>query len=747
MAIPGYRILRKIRQGGMSTVYLAVQQSVDREVAIKVMSPALNNDPSFGSRFYREAKIVGKLSHPNIVSIYDVGSHKHYNYIAMDYLPGKPLTERIKRGIPLEESLSIVKDIASALDYAHQQGFIHRDIKPDNILFRADGGAVLCDFGIAKSIKTDLNMTSIGSVLGTPHYMSPEQAQGKTINQCADLYSLGIVFYEMLTGQPPFTNEDPVAVAVKHLTAPIPKLPSEYRALQAVINTLLAKNPADRYQSGQQLMEALDNLQNKLEKRSNNHTTQTLATALQSAQLIKALFHSFSDRLKQRLRRHLIDKTQIEQAALQLDPSQMAQIDDFVLNDKETHIVHRIASKPIKRGNRRWLYWPASIAIDLLSAFIYLDEYQPEQLQNYYQNIITVNKTLEQETLTDLVSQLIPKEVADINTATEVSPTVINSERLQTIKRSNNPDFYLTLKKYPLTIQTEPKWATVKILNIKPSYHDEIRLEEGDYQIQVAAKDYHPETFWVSIKNQGLIQQVTLKPTRKLLASGTIINDELADKSPAPAMVVIPKGKLHINGKSPYQLRISKALAIGQHEVTFSDYDKYSKANNKPLIDDNGWGRGRRPVINISFDEAVNYANWLSEQTGEIYRLPNREEWEYALRARSISLYWWGNNKKPNVANCRRGCDSEWSQLFGSTTAPVASYPANDFGLYDMSGNVAEWLDECGETQTAEKHCDTRLTAGGSHSTSIKQLISGRYENSALTEKAKDIGFRLLLEL
>lgn len=747
MAIPGYRILRKIRQGGMSTVYLAVQQSVDREVAIKVMSPALNNDPSFGSRFYREAKIVGKLSHPNIVSIYDVGSHKHYNYIAMDYLPGKPLTERIARGISLEESLSVVKDIASALDYAHQQGFIHRDIKPDNILFRADGGAVLCDFGIAKSIKTDLNMTSIGSVLGTPHYMSPEQAQGKTIDHCADLYSLGVVFFEMLTGQPPFTNEDPVAVAVKHLTAPVPKLPSEYKTLQPVINKLLAKNPADRYQSGQLLIEALDNLQNKLERRNPAHTTQTLATALQSAQLIKALIHSFTDQFKQRFRRRLIDKTQIEQAALKLDPNQMAQIDDFVLNDKETHIVQRIVSKPIKRVNRRWLYWPASIAIALLSAFIYLDEYQPVQLQSYYQNIITANKTLEKETLTELVSQLIPKEATDINTATAVQAAPINHKQPQAIKRANNPDFYLTLKKYPLTIQTNPEWATVKILNIKPSYQDEIRLEEGDYHIQVTAKDYYPETFWVSIKNQGLIQQVTLKPTRKLLASGTVINDVLADKGPAPAMVVIPKGELNIDAKPPYQLRISKALAIGQHEVTFSDYDKYSKANNKPLIDDNGWGRGRRPVINISFADAVNYADWLSEQTGETYRLPNREEWEYALRAMSTSRYWWGDNQRPRAANCRRGCNSEWSQLFGSSSAPVASYPANDFGLYDMSGNVAEWLDSCGETKTAAKPCDTKLTAGGSHSTSIKQLISGRYEEIAASKRAKDIGFRLLLEL
>ncbi len=236
MAIPGYRILRKIRQGGMSTVYLAIQKSVDREVAIKVMSPTLSNAPSFGSRFYREAKIVGQLSHPNIVSIYDVGSHKQYNYIAMDYLPGMPLQDRLEQGISPQEAIKITRELAAALDYAHSRGYMHRDIKPDNILFRSDGAAVLCDFGIAKALKGKVSMTNAGAVLGTPHYMSPEQAQGKEIDGRADLYSLGVVFFEMLTGHVPYQGDEPVAVAVKHMSAPIPKLPANQKIFQPLIN-------------------------------------------------------------------------------------------------------------------------------------------------------------------------------------------------------------------------------------------------------------------------------------------------------------------------------------------------------------------------------------------------------------------------------------------------------------------------------------------------------------------------------
>lgn len=172
MQIPGYRIIRKINQGGMSTVYLAIQLSVGREVALKVMSPALNADPVFSERFQREANIVGQLSHPNIVSIYDIGRYKNLNYIAMDYLPGGSIHDKMTTGLSTQESLRITKEIALALDHAHDKGYIHRDIKPENILFRENDAAVLSDFGVAKTVSTASRMTNAGTVVGTPHYLS-----------------------------------------------------------------------------------------------------------------------------------------------------------------------------------------------------------------------------------------------------------------------------------------------------------------------------------------------------------------------------------------------------------------------------------------------------------------------------------------------------------------------------------------------------------------------------------------------
>src|SRR3954467_3640701 len=210
LQIPGYRIIRKINQGGMSTVYLAIQISVGRIVALKVMNPGLTSDPAFNERFQREATIVGQLSHPNIVAIYDIGREADLNYIAMDYLPGGSVHDKMINGLTGEEALRVTKEVANALDHAHEKGYIHRDIKPENILFRADNSAVLSDFGVAKGIVGVSRMTHVGTVVGTPHYMSPEQTRGQPTDARSDLYSLGVVFFEMLTGALPYQGEDAV---------------------------------------------------------------------------------------------------------------------------------------------------------------------------------------------------------------------------------------------------------------------------------------------------------------------------------------------------------------------------------------------------------------------------------------------------------------------------------------------------------------------------------------------------------
>lgn len=259
--IPGYKILRQLGRGGMATVYLALQESVQREVALKVMSPALLVDPDFGERFLREARIAAKLHHRHVVGVHDVGREGDYHYIAMEYLAGGSLLNKDGEPRPVPFALRVVREIALALNYAHAKGFVHRDVKPDNILLRDDGSSALTDFGIARASDSSTHMTRTGTVIGTPHYMSPEQARGRALDGRADLYSLGIVLYELLVGRVPYHADDSLAVGIMHITQPIPILPERLQALQPLLNRMLAKQPDDRFQNGAAVADAIEQIE------------------------------------------------------------------------------------------------------------------------------------------------------------------------------------------------------------------------------------------------------------------------------------------------------------------------------------------------------------------------------------------------------------------------------------------------------------------------------------------------------
>jgi len=272
MKIAGYEIVRELGVGGMATVYLAIQPGFEREVALKVMAPNLTADKTFADRFLREAKIVAQLSHPHIVAVYDVGVDEGKHYIAMEYHPGGDLASRAREGLPVSEIVDILTQMAKALDYAHEKGYVHRDIKPGNVLFGTEDRAVLTDFGIAKAAdaanaatQVDAKgasqpLTKVGSVLGTPWYMSPEQARGQPLDGRSDLYSLGIVLFELLTGHVPYQADDAVTVGIAHINDPVPTLPPEFARYQLVLSKLLAKDPDDRYQRGRDVVAALERL-------------------------------------------------------------------------------------------------------------------------------------------------------------------------------------------------------------------------------------------------------------------------------------------------------------------------------------------------------------------------------------------------------------------------------------------------------------------------------------------------------
>jgi serine/threonine protein kinase len=257
-----YKVLEKIGEGGMAVVYRGVQESLERYVAIKVLRTELSADQEFIARFRQEALAVAQLSHPNILHVYDAGFAHGVYYIVMAYVDGGSLKDLIAQG-PVEETFacSLAASLADALDYAHQQGLIHRDVKPSNVLLTRDGRPLLTDFGIAKLLDEGQRLTRTGTSIGTPEYMAPEQAQGQAVDGRTDIYALGVVLYEMLAGWVPFSAQTPIATLYRHVNEPPPPLKqiniSVPEWLDAIVQKALAKRPLDRFQRASRMAEAL----------------------------------------------------------------------------------------------------------------------------------------------------------------------------------------------------------------------------------------------------------------------------------------------------------------------------------------------------------------------------------------------------------------------------------------------------------------------------------------------------------
>jgi len=258
-AIEGYRVIQPVGSGGFSTVYLAERESDGEKVAIKLLDGRLQQSQNFLPRFIREQQVIAGLDSPSIVKIYGQGFTDDYGYIVMEYLDGEDLAHHIRLGVRPRQALAVLYQTALALRVIHSLGIIHRDIKPTNIMFRRDGTLVLVDFGFSKLTLDDPGITRQGQILGTPQYMSPEQAQGLPVDQRTDLYSLGVVFYEMLTGRKLFAGAQGPPGASRQ-AAPLPILPQALASFQMVLDRLVAKKPEQRFQSADELLDYLTRL-------------------------------------------------------------------------------------------------------------------------------------------------------------------------------------------------------------------------------------------------------------------------------------------------------------------------------------------------------------------------------------------------------------------------------------------------------------------------------------------------------
>lgn len=265
LRLKGYRLVRKIGAGGMTEVYLAVREGDGLAVVLKVLDASGKATSEHLSRFIQEYALLSRIEHPHVIRIYDQGFTDDHAYIAMEYFQCGDLRSELSRGMSRQRVLEVMTQVTQALDAIHARGIVHRDLKPENIMLRPDGSVALADFGVAKSMlqaeSLALTETRHGDVVGTPYYLSPEQVSGHEVTPASDLYSLGVMLYEMLAGRRPFTADSLDMLLARHLSAPTPELPAEHAALQPLLEKLMAKKPAERYASAQALLQALRDTQ------------------------------------------------------------------------------------------------------------------------------------------------------------------------------------------------------------------------------------------------------------------------------------------------------------------------------------------------------------------------------------------------------------------------------------------------------------------------------------------------------
>lgn len=257
--VKGYRYLKLLATGEHAAVFLAEKVKTGNRLALKVLGevPEIGEGVGIFDRFLQEYEIIAELDHPNIVQIFDFGVSDHQAHIAMEYLPGGDLKQRLATGVAEADALEFTRQVASALDNLHSAGVLHRDLKPGNIMLRGDGSVALIDFGLAKKMQFGLETLIGAAIIGTPYYMSPEQGRGIAVDERSDLYSLGIILCELLTGKKPFMGRDPMTVIFNHAEAPLPVLPAHLDHHQALVDRLLAKNPANRLQSAKEVLKWL----------------------------------------------------------------------------------------------------------------------------------------------------------------------------------------------------------------------------------------------------------------------------------------------------------------------------------------------------------------------------------------------------------------------------------------------------------------------------------------------------------
>ena len=779
--VPGYQIKREIGVGGMASVHLAVQTSLEREVALKVMAPALAADPAFSKRFLQEARMLASLAHPNIVAVYDVGvTPAQLHYFSMQYLPGGDFAARVTRGIDERDLVLTLGGVARALGYAHQRGYVHRDVAPGNILYDANANPVLTDFGIALASVTGGHITSSGFSVGTSHYMSPEQARGGDVDARSDIYSLGVLAYLGLARKPPYDGADGFAVAYAHVFEPIPRLPAELAHWQSLIDRALAKDPKDRYADTEQFLDALAGIAPQYAAlfREDAATPAAVPVAERATVAMKPVAR------EEPATRPMMRKVESEEAG-------------SARNQRPSVATVSTAVETVPSPTRAhaWLrWWPAAVVIAgvaLIGFALFAGRGNPlpapatvasappasTLMENAAPAMPTGNSTVSMAPVSPPPAMAMDSvDAADAQNAgtppqpAEEFPTVtdplVEALRLGqadlTQQRLTMPAGDNALDRFRFALRLDPRNRAARqgIADIAKKYIDfaQKNLANGDaaqfgqYLQRAAdviknvpddtavgkaiaaarhaaaapflAKGKAAAAVWDKVAATAAYQMaLQLDPDNadaraghKFAAAigepGFAFHDKFADGSQGPEMVLL-----------------DAHLAMARRDVTRGEFRRFWTAAGRaefagktPSCRDResifrsskerGWQNpgidqdDSHPVVCVAWQEAAAFAQWLSKQTGKHYRLPSPAEFDRVARQAGHG------DCKANLADAaykrkydsRDGSDCDDGY---AATAPVGKFPPTD-GVYDIDGNVREWVAACAGGAPAQAGSDCR---------------------------------------
>lgn len=788
----------------MASVYLALQTSLDREVALKVMAPALAADPSFSKRFLQEARMLASLAHPNIVQVYDVGvTQGQLHYFSMQYLGGGDFTQRIRGGIAERDLVRILGGVTNALGYAHQRGYVHRDVAPGNILFDVNDTPVLTDFGIARALSQGARITSAGISIGTSHYMSPEQARGGDVDARSDLYGLGVLTWFGLTGRPPYEGADGFAVSYAHVFEPIPRLPTAQAHWQPLIDKALAKDPAQRYQTADEFIAALNALElraaatnpdeqeapTRTIKRDSFNPVPRVGDAPTSIGVLPSMEESLTARKVDAVVPEVARRGGLSWAIAMIGLLLIVGVGYALLSapkrhvDESSSIVDRadrapVQSMPVVQPETNKPAQGEEIATPIQEV---ADPGAPEasepDLLSGEELPLDLSKV---PTVIDPVAELIRLGRNDLGAQRLMNPPRINAfERFSTALRidpkstkarqgivdaaqayldladkawaaQDQGEFLVYLSKVAEVAGSIPEGAAlVKTAQARRMREVDTYLADADLAVvrwdKAAAKSAYEKVLQLDPGNNKAREG--LRSVDRIGAPGFVFRDKAGPELVVTSATLAFARRATTRGEFANWWRAAGQRQFAGKESSCRDRESVFRSSRKRTWQDPGITQDdRHPVVCVSFAQAQAYAAWLSKESGQRYRLPTPVEWEQVARsapAGSCTTANLADKAFKRVYDSKAGSECDDGH---AATAPVGSFPAVS-GLLDIDGNVREWVAACGKSAPLSAGCRDHGTRGrGWLSAADKESVT-QTDSYADDVSLNSLGFRLVREI